>query len=384
MATRPPDGDEPTRPTEVRAPSSAVAVEQLFSQFLLAALVNLLLAALVALALWGDAPHGTLLAWLGAIAVMTLVRTGLHRLYRRTERPAPAVWVNRYLVLAGINGLLWGIAAPLFVPSVPPPQALVLVIAIAGIAAGALPVNAAVPRVYFVYLATTLTPVAGTYFVLGERAGLILGTMALLYGVALAVAGANYGRQLLHAYELAAQLNDANRELERRASHDALTGLWNRSRFETELDHELDRVTRYDSSCALIMLDIDRFKQINDTQGHDMGDLVLRRLGEILRAEVRSPDCVARWGGEEFMILLPETDLSAASWVADRLRRRIAESDFGEPGPITISLGVTIYREQEERSQLLKRLDDALYLAKQSGRNRVEAASGPHAAHGRA
>ncbi len=361
----------------VRVSIDTAAVDQLFEQFIIAAVVNLLLLGFVLLALWGHVPAVQLLGWAGAAVAVIGVRIGLHRNYRRTRNPDPSTWSRRHLVLSATSGLLWGLAAPLFIPQIPAPQALVLVIAIAGIAAGALPVNAAVLRVYLVYLAVTIVPISLTYYTLGDRTGVLLGTMAVLYGLALSASGRNYSRNLQKAYELSARLNEVNRELERRASHDALTGLWNRNRFEIALDQELDRIARYGSTCALIMLDIDHFKQINDTFGHDVGDRVLTQLGEILGAEIRGPDRVARWGGEEFMILLPETGLTAAAWAAERLRRHVAVSGFEGPERITISLGVTVCNGQEERSDLLKRLDDALYRAKQHGRNRVESADMP-------
>lgn len=361
----------------VRVSIETAAVQQLFEQFVIAGAVNLMLIAFVTVSLWGHAPASLLLGWAAAGTAVIGVRFLLHHHYRRTRNPDPATWSQRHLVLTALSGLLWGIAAPLFVPQIPAPQALVLVIAIAGIVAGALPVNAAVLRVYLVYLLVTISPVAVTFFLMGDRNGMILGTMAVLYGLAMSASGRNYSRNLAQAYELSARLNEVNRELERRASHDALTGLWNRHRFEIALDEELDRIARYGSTCALIMLDIDHFKQINDTFGHDVGDRVLTQLGAILGAEIRSPDRAARWGGEEFMILLPETGLTAGAWAAERLRRHVAVSGFEGPERITTSLGVTVCDGQEQRSDLLKRLDDALYRAKQQGRNRVESVDMP-------
>lgn len=373
----PANGRTPPLSTSARVSIEAAAVNQLFEQFAVAGVVNLGLIAFVTLALWGHAPTALLLGWAAVIAAVIGVRIVLHRYYLRTRNPDPATWTNRHLVLSATSGFLWGLAAPLFMPQVPPAQDLVLVVAIAGIAAGALPVNAAVLRVYLVYLGLIILPVALTFFAMGDRTGVLLGTMAILYGLAMSASGRNYSRNLQQAYELSARLNEANRELERRASHDALTGLWNRNRFEIALDQELDRIARYNSTCTLIMLDIDHFKQINDTFGHDVGDRVLMQLGEILAAEIRSPDRVARWGGEEFMILLPETGLTAGAWAAERLRRHVAVSGFDGPERITISLGVTVCDGQEERSDLLKRLDDALYRAKQQGRNRVESVDMP-------
>ncbi|MDZ7749188.1 MAG: GGDEF domain-containing protein [Halofilum sp. (in: g-proteobacteria)] len=365
-------------PASIRAAIERTTVAHLFDQMAMAAVVNVALAALVVLVLepypldyW---PYG----WVGLLVAVTLGRLYQLRRYRATPEPDPRQWALRYLATMTASGLLWGAAVPLFMPETPPLQDMVLVIAVAGVAAGALPVNAAMPHLYITYLVATLAPAAIMFFVLGGRDYWILATMTVLYGGALATAGHNYSRNLRHAYELSARLNQANRQLAHLASHDVLTGLCNRSRFETTLDRELDRVKRYGSFCSLIMLDIDRFKQINDHHGHDTGDRVLEEIGTLFAEQVRAPDLAARWGGEEFMVLLPQTGLESAEQVAERLRRQVAATDFDGVGTVTISLGVTESRTPEERSVMFKRLDDALYRAKQNGRNRVESAPAPH------
>jgi diguanylate cyclase (GGDEF)-like protein/PAS domain S-box-containing protein len=162
-------------------------------------------------------------------------------------------------------------------------------------------------------------------------------------------------------------------ELERQATHDRLTGLLNRQRLEEFLDKEIHRAQRYGSPFSLVMFDVDHFKAVNDTYGHAVGDRTLQRLAREAQDRLRASDCLARWGGEEFTILLPETGIEGAATLAEALRRTVAETAFTEAGGrITISLGVAEYRKDEPRKALLKRLDDALYRAKEEGRNRVE------------
>ncbi len=159
--------------------------------------------------------------------------------------------------------------------------------------------------------------------------------------------------------------------LEREAITDALTGLYNRQRLDAEMERMLASHARYGTETALVMLDVDNFKDINDTYGHDVGDRVLVELSERLAEEMREPDFLARWGGEEFVALLPETDPSEAARMAERLRRRIEIEPFPEVGVLTISLGVTNFRNGDTPNTLLKRADTALYKAKDSGRNKV-------------
>lgn len=161
------------------------------------------------------------------------------------------------------------------------------------------------------------------------------------------------------------------RALQHQAVHDHLTGLCNRRHFEEMLGQEICRALRYDSRFSLLMFDIDRFKAVNDHYGHGTGDAVLQKLAAIVCGRLRSTDLLARWGGEEFMALLRETDESQAAQLAEAIRSTVADSSFPGPGCITVSLGVAEYRRGEPSDQLLLRLDGALYQAKDQGRNRV-------------
>ncbi len=160
-------------------------------------------------------------------------------------------------------------------------------------------------------------------------------------------------------------------DLRHQANHDALTGLVNRHHFESALRDELTRSKRYDTPLALIMMDIDRFKTINDRFGHPVGDQVLCRFAEALKDRIRATDTLARWGGEEFMILLPQTDIHSGLLMAEALRTLAAETPMPGPGQITLSAAVTVPRDGEPEHELLSRLDAGLYRAKRMGRNRV-------------
>ncbi len=155
----------------------------------------------------------------------------------------------------------------------------------------------------------------------------------------------------------------------REAVFDLRTGLYNRNFFDGYLNQELSRARRYAYNVSLIIMDIDHFKRINDTFGHLVGDAVLARIGQIFHAHCRLSDLAARWGGEEFVLLLPQTDLAAAADLADRLRQKIETQPFEQVGQITASFGVSDL--QSAGDLLFKKADEAIYLAKQQGRNRV-------------
>lgn len=160
-------------------------------------------------------------------------------------------------------------------------------------------------------------------------------------------------------------------ELEQLAVKDELTGLYNYRHFQAQLGTEIQRVARYERPLALILLDIDHFKDINDSLGHATGDRVLTGLANALRQSVRTTDSVFRYGGEEFAILLPETHGHQAQGVAERARLAVEKSDLAPGRRVTISAGMAEYRPPERGEELLRRADAALYVAKREGRNRV-------------
>jgi diguanylate cyclase len=158
-----------------------------------------------------------------------------------------------------------------------------------------------------------------------------------------------------------------------KATHDPLTGLPNRLAYEDRISEEIERSRRYQHPLTLAVLDVDYFKKINDGYGHPAGDNVLKILAELFRKRTRESDFIARFGGEEFMLILTETDAESALQVADKLRQTVAEANFHfreNRVPVTISCGLTGYRDGDNKSSLYERADTALYEAKAGGRNR--------------
>jgi len=155
----------------------------------------------------------------------------------------------------------------------------------------------------------------------------------------------------------------------RQAIMDNLTGLYNRHFFDKNITKEVERTMRYQHQLSLIMLDIDHFKQVNDTYGHDVGDSVLIELATILTQNCRQSDIPLRWGGEEFIILLPETDVLGAEKIAERIRQTIEAYNFTTAGHQTASFGVAELKQDYQI--LIKQADESLYKAKENGRNMV-------------
>jgi diguanylate cyclase (GGDEF)-like protein len=167
------------------------------------------------------------------------------------------------------------------------------------------------------------------------------------------------------------ELEEANKQLLVMATHDQLTKLLNRGEIERCFKKELQRAARGNEKIAILMLDIDDFKKVNDTLGHAAGDEVLRKVASILSSCVRGYDLVGRWGGEEFLILLLNYGQLGAVEIAERIRKAVANADFGMGREVTVSLGVTIASPQETMAELYRRADAALYEAKAKGKNCV-------------
>ncbi|NVJ62289.1 MAG: diguanylate cyclase [Gammaproteobacteria bacterium] len=171
----------------------------------------------------------------------------------------------------------------------------------------------------------------------------------------------------------ASERKQREKQLYHEATIDSLTGINNRHHTYQIATHALEKASRYQTALSFMMLDIDHFKQINDTYGHPVGDKVLRQLAQILKNDIRAVDTVGRVGGEEFCIVLPEIKLKNATDMANRIRVNVENFNWQELGlsnPLTISIGLTKF-EEDTLDSLIKKADTALYQAKEQGRNRV-------------
>lgn len=182
------------------------------------------------------------------------------------------------------------------------------------------------------------------------------------------------GQRMSEIKNDAEELRRRSQDLEFEITRDALTGLYNRRAYDDKIGEILAHVKRYGIKASLIICDIDFFKKINDAFGHKVGDLALRKLASLLRERLRTNDFVARYGGEEFAIVLPHTDLHGALKACDGVRSLVDKSVFTYNGnriPLKISAGISAFRDDDDADTVFNRADRALYLAKESGRNRI-------------
>ena len=194
--------------------------------------------------------------------------------------------------------------------------------------------------------------------------------------LALAVAGVLFALFWRLVGRIGRRIERDERELQRLATHDGLTGLYNHHTFYTLLEDEIARARRFNRPVSLLMLDIDHFKRVNDTHGHQAGDTILKEMSDLLGRQARAIDRVCRYGGEEITVILPETAAKDAVNAAERIRATAESHAFeiggGKSVPITVSIGVATFPDQADTPQtLVTATDTALYAAKQGGRNRV-------------
>ncbi len=181
-------------------------------------------------------------------------------------------------------------------------------------------------------------------------------------------------RMIKQAQEKMKKLEEEMEKAKKQALYDGLTGAYTRAVFNDRIVKEIEKAKREGKKLCFMMIDIDHFKKINDTYGHQTGDLVLKILIKQIKKVIRDFDFLARYGGEEFCIILPDTDIKTANEIAERIRKKIEKTKFiykGEKFPVTISIGVTELNKNDNEKTIIERADRALYKAKNSGRNRV-------------
>ncbi|MFB6346564.1 MAG: GGDEF domain-containing protein [bacterium] len=227
-------------------------------------------------------------------------------------------------------------------------------------------------------LACSLLAVPGVYFFLGWEPvflSIITLFLGLMAAVSLFLGHGIFYRLNRENYFSNRELELKRQEIEYMARHDQLSGLLNRGGFEDCLDDEVNRARRYGGPLTVLMLDLDHFKEINDTHGHGAGDRVIETVGQLLQDETRETDVTGRIGGEEFAVLLPEILLEDARELAARIRGGLADKTFSagsETFEVTCSIGVAEWKSSDDTAEeFLQRADEALYQAKEAGRNRV-------------
>jgi diguanylate cyclase (GGDEF)-like protein/hemerythrin-like metal-binding protein/PAS domain S-box-containing protein len=211
-----------------------------------------------------------------------------------------------------------------------------------------------------------------THFPVGDEDGMLEAVGVVALTTHTVEDGGGTEQALRSAEKVNSQLRSTINSLQELASTDTLTRVWNRRHCEDLLESETHRSIRFGHPLSILLIDIDHFKSINDRFGHGAGDRVLAEFADCLRDGMRRSDELARWGGEEFLLLMPSTGLAGAHRSGERIRERLAQSQFTAVGGLSASIGVAEFAPTESIKEWLARADEALYRAKRGGRNRVE------------
>ncbi|MGN6581230.1 MAG: diguanylate cyclase [Bordetella sp.] len=377
-------GDAPTHPYASLDTALEMGFQQCVEQFRKALLACPIGWLFVSWLVWGETTQQLLLGWLGLIALAWLASLAiLTRLARRHITVARDGWLL-YLAVV-LDGLAWGSSLLFLV--VDEHVYLGLIVVLCGVTALVAPVFISHIRAYRFHSLAIYAMVAANCLYRHDDA--YVQALKLMAGMALFMLFIHIHAQrtaarILHGLRLQlenAMLTEQLRERLRAAKLDAttdpLTGLANRRVLDSALVTWQSRVVHSARQLSVLMIDIDHFKQINDTYGHEVGDRVLRAFAEHVRSLLRSQDLFARHGGEEFVILLPDTPVEAASHAGNRIRASLESTPLINDPPvrITVSIGVAQHQDGESIDTTMARADAAAYSAKHLGRNKVHLAA---------
>jgi len=197
----------------------------------------------------------------------------------------------------------------------------------------------------------------------------IISFIAVIVGALITIRFERHIARLIRDYEF--KIENYADSLEELSTTDKLTGLVNRLKLDEVFEYEVQQAQRYSNVFSILLMDLDKFKQVNDTYGHQTGDLVLIQTADILRNTFRKTDTLGRWGGEEFLIILPEIDSESAMNLGNKLRMALSKHDFACVNNLTCSIGVSTFAAGDSKESMLSRADEALYCAKAKGRDTV-------------
>lgn len=346
----------------------------LFQQSFPALYQSLVIAAILCWTLWGRLESFKLLTWLGVLTATSAVRLAMYLLYFRVKPQGEAIlrWERPYLFTLLLSSLTWGLGVLWLMPPGETVEQFIILFFVAGLVGGSMAAYSAHRGMTVAAMLSVLVP--STVWLFFQPGHLSLG---MAVAASTFMFGALRGTKILSSamqssLRLAYELRHANAVADRMARTDELTGINNRRSF-MELGEQMGKLCqRQGKPLSALLIDVDHFKQINDTHGHGAGDLVLQRVGALLAQQFRAADVCGRIGGEEFAVLLADTDANTAAAVAEKLRQTVEAAAVpwhAQTLQITVSIGVASHNAH--LGTLLHRADVAMYLAKATGRNRV-------------
>ncbi|MBE9560948.1 MAG: GGDEF domain-containing protein [Proteobacteria bacterium] len=360
--------------TELSVLVQSDKLQLLYHQSFPAIFVSMFNAALLTAILWPVQDHDVLLGWLGFLFVTAIARLLLFIRYRKAAPQAQDVltWEKPYFITLTLSSLTWGVGCLLIMPLDSFVHQAVIFYFLIGMSGGAISVYSAHRMMTLVTVAAVLLPATIYFLISGEFLFVGMAVGAVIFFISTIRATKVLGFAMHQNFLMTHQLEISNENAERLARIDELTGLFNRRAFYEHGKVLSNNCQRNKDELAMILMDIDNFKMINDKYGHAAGDTVLREIGKILLQRLRKSDVFARIGGEEFGMLLPLTTVNKAMQLAEELRQVIEATTitFEEKKfAVTASFGVT--SDVSDIDTLVRQADMAMYRSKESGRNAV-------------
>jgi diguanylate cyclase len=376
------DAQNPAAPTpagseeRVRADSLAL----LFGQSFPVMYMSFVMACVLCWTLWGRVDAFTLLSWLAVLGASTVVRWVMFRKYFRAKPQGLAIlaWERPYAMSLMLSSSVWGLGALWLMPPTESVEQLVVLFFVVGLAGGSMITYSAHRGMTICAALSVLLPSTIWLYTQPTRMGLGLAVASTTY-----LLGAMFATRVLYSAMrrrllLSYALEQANEVADRLARTDDLTGMSNRRAFMEMGEQTIRLCQRQGKPLSALLMDVDHFKYINDTYGHGAGDRVLRHVGALLAQQFRAADVCGRIGGEEFAVLLADTDADTAAALAEKLCQAVASaSTVWQEHTLQVTMSIGVATRSDNLSTLLQNADAAMYQAKNSGRNRVVRHPGP-------
>lgn len=367
--------------------SAEVELEQVLEanrNITLVILVNLIMGSLALFVISQQPASQYIPFWLFFLVLSLSFRVLIRLNYKNIHIKNLERWKLVFIFSSLYSGIFWGVTGLMMGIGGNESQQAAIAFLLGGMAAGSVPTHSSIKWNYHAFILPLLVPLL--YFVMDSATGdpmeFVKATMIVTYILIMTVFSIKFRRlqyektlALISAHELINKLHDSEQKMTELALHDVLTGLYNRASFNEKIMEEVSRFQRYNRSTAIMIIDIDHFKRVNDTYGHLVGDEVLKWVAKILESTVRSSDYIARYGGEEFVVICPEIELDAAVELSERVldcfRHCHCIVSNGVKIDITVSIGLAMFRDGMAPKDITALADQNLYQAKALGRDQV-------------
>jgi diguanylate cyclase (GGDEF)-like protein len=341
----------------------------------------LICSSLLSIAQWHVIDHDTIIAWFFITNLLSLLRLLMFQQFERhqRERLVDSIWAQRAVLTSIASGITWGVGGYLLFPEQSPVHQVFLAFIISGICAGAITTLSAMTVAVRGFVVFAITPMIVKFNLIDSEFSIAMTIMSMLFVTMILVSAKRLNETIHQSLEFRYQRELAEQTIHHQAQFDDLTNLPNRRLFLAMLRQEMAKAERHHRFGAVFFVDLDRFKSVNDSLGHAVGDELLVRVARKITGRLRQEDTLARLGGDEFVVLLPEVGIDAESagthaWtIADEMRKLFSEPFMihGHDIHLTISVGVALFPGKVIAEDLLKYADVAMYRAKSEGRNGV-------------